>query len=509
MTKGGFWLRGAEVFYVSMLTISLRPNGRRAVVIGGGIVAARKAESLAEAGFRISVVADRIGDRLRDFLGANSGTCTQRRYEPGDLDGAELVVAATDDDEVNARVVADARAARILVCDASSPDRGDFTMPATFRVGDLTISADSAGGSPAFSKRIVRELSAQFGPEYGDALLALRRMRAHVKEAFPREEGADILRALAQRPIAELAAMPNATVVCASRRSPLAMIQSRTIARCLAEYGVATTILGVTTSGDRDQERAIDRLGTVNVFITELENALRERRADYAVHSCKDLPSTLPTDLQIAAISRRQDARDAFCSERYPDFESLPAGSIVGTSSPRRRAQLAAIRPDLRYETLRGNVGTRLAKLRDGGYDAIVLAMAGLDRLGERATHLVPFEVERIVPAAGQGALAVETRAGDDWLTGVLRSAANDGDSELCVVCERAALAALHAGCSAPIGIHARLDAAGMVVEAAVETQPQVLLRHRLQRAVATVEEAQALGAALASELSGRSVAAT
>src|SRR5580658_4727462 len=190
MTKGGFWLRGAEVFYVSMLTISLRPNGRRAGVIGGGIVAARKAESLAEAGFRISVVADRIGDRLRDFLGANSGTCTQRRYEPGDLDGAELVVAATDDDEVNARVVADARAARILVCDASSPDRGDFTMPATFRVGDLTISADSAGGSPAFSKRIVRELSAQFGPEYGDALLALRRMRAHVKEAFPREEGA-------------------------------------------------------------------------------------------------------------------------------------------------------------------------------------------------------------------------------------------------------------------------------------------------------------------------------
>jgi hydroxymethylbilane synthase len=492
-----------------MLTISLRPNGRRAVIIGGGIVAARKAESLAQAGFSVSVVADRIGDHLRDFLRASGGTCTQRAYEPGDLTGAALVVAATDDDAINARVIADARAARILVCDASSPDRGDFTMPATFRVGDLTISADSAGGSPAFSKRIVRELSEQFGPEYGDALLALRRMRAHVKDAFPREEGAAILRTLAERPIVELAAMPDATVICASRRSPLAMIQSRTIAARLAERGIATTILGVTTSGDRDQGRSIDRLGSINVFITELENALRERRADYAVHSCKDLPSALPNDLQIAAISRRQDARDAFCSERYPDFESLPAGSVVGTSSPRRRAQLAQIRPDLRYETLRGNVGTRLAKLRDGGYDAIVLAMAGLNRLGVRSTYLVPFEVERIVPAAGQGALAVETRVGDDWLTGLLRSGANDCASELCVVCERAALAAMHAGCSAPIGVHARFEGVGMVVDVAVETQPQLLLRHRLQRTVATVQEAQALGTAVASELRGRSVAAT
>ncbi len=492
-----------------MLTISLRPNGRRAVIIGGGIVAARKAESLAEAGFRISVVADRIGDRLRDFLRANAGICTQRGYERGDLAGAALVIAATDDDAINARVVADAREARILVCDASSPDRGDFTMPATFRVGDLTISADSAGSSPAFSKRIVRELSEQFGSEYGEALQVLRRMRAHIKDTFPTEEGAAILRTLAERPIAELAAMPDVAVVCASRRSPLAMIQSRTIAGRLAERGIATTMLGITTSGDRDKEHPIDRLGTVNVFITELESALRERRADYAVHSCKDLPSTLPDDLQIAAISQRQDARDAFCSERYSDFESLPRGSVVGTSSPRRRAQLAALRPDLRYETLRGNVGTRLAKLRDGRYDAIVLAMAGLNRLGERATHLVPFAVDRVVPAVGQGALAVETRAGEDWLTNALRSAANDCVSELCVVCERAALAAMHAGCSAPIGIHARVGAAGMVVDAAVEAEPGVILRHRIERSVATLQEAQALGSTLAAELAERSVAAT
>jgi hydroxymethylbilane synthase len=129
--------------------------------------------------------------------------------------------------------------------------------------------------------------------------------------------------------------------------------------------------------------------------------------------------------------------------------------------------------------------------------------------LGERATHLVPFEVDRIVPAVGQGALAVETRAGEDWLTNALRSAANDSVSELCVVCERAALAAMHAGCSAPIGIHARLGAAGMMVDAAVEAEPGVILRHRIERSVATVQEAEALGTALAAELAERSVAAT
>jgi hydroxymethylbilane synthase len=267
-------------------------------------------------------------------------------------------------------------------------------------------------------------------------------------------------------------------------------------------------MLPITTSGDRDQERAIDRLGSINVFVTELETALRERRADYAVHSCKDLPSSLPEGLQIAAVSRREDPRDAFCSERYHSFESLPAGAVVGTSSPRRRAQLAELRSDLRFETLRGNVGTRLQKLRDGGYDAIVLAMAGLIRLRERATHVVPFEVERIVPAAGQGALAVETRVGDDWLTHLLESAADDSATRLCVTCERATLQALHAGCSAPIGVHAHFETGSMRVEAAVETEPGSLLRHQLQRDVATLAQAQALGVTLAAELRDRGAAA-
>ncbi|MFY9720086.1 MAG: hydroxymethylbilane synthase [Candidatus Cybelea sp.] len=492
-----------------MLPISLRPNGRRAVIVGGGNVAARKAESLADAGFPISVVAERICDPLREIARATGGTCVERSYDSSDIAGAALAVAATDDDAVNARVVSDARERGVLVCDAGAADRGDFTMPATVRLGDLTISADSGGNSPAFSRRIVHELAAHLGPEHADALRVLKRMRAHVKESFPQDEGTPILRALAERPVRELAAMPESTVVCATRRSPLAMIQSRAIAARLAERGIATTMLGITTSGDRDEERPIERLGTTNVFVTELENALRERRADYAVHSCKDLPSTMPDDMQIAAVSRREDARDAFCSERYSRFDDLPGGAVVGTSSPRRRAQLAALRPDLRYETLRGNVGTRLRKLSEGRYDAIVLAMAGLLRLRERAAHVVPFDVEAIVPAAGQGALVAETLTGDASLAELLCSTSDDADSRLCILCERAALRAMHAGCSAPIGVHARLLQERMIVDAAVETQPGTVVRHRLEGRVTDAHAAEALGTKLATELGARGVTAS
>jgi hydroxymethylbilane synthase len=484
-----------------MLPISLRPNGRRAVIVGGGAVAARKAESLVAAGYPIYVIAPEIDARLRDVLAQNGGDFAQRPYARGDLDGAAIAIAATDDHDLNARIVGDARASRVLVCDATNLDLGDFTMPATARVGDLAISVDSGGKAPAFSARVVRELASKLDRRYGDALQALARMRRYVKETFPPNERAPILRALAERCVDELASMPTATLVCASRRSELATIQSRSVAGRLAERGIATTILGITTHGDRERERPLDLLGDVNVFVKELEEALRARQADYAVHSCKDMAGMLPADMRISAITRRDDPRDAFCSESYADFDSLPPNAIVGTSSPRRRVLLAALRPDLRYENLRGNVDTRLRKLASGAYDAIVLAMAGLNRLGLRATHVVPFDVERLVPAVGQGALAVETRANDDALAETLRSAVNDPATELCVECERAALRELRAGCSAPLGIHARLFGSMLVVQAAYAPSNGTIYRERLERRVATPEEARELGIELSARL--------
>jgi hydroxymethylbilane synthase len=507
-----------------MLPIALRPDGRRVLIVGGGAVAARKATSIAAAGFPIFVVAPSIDAALRSWLGGSVGTYAERPYEPEDLEGVAFAVAAADDDEVNARLVADARAARVLACDASDPERGDFSMSATLRLGDLTLSVDSGGASPAFSKRIVAELAAAFGPEYGEAARTLARMRAYVKVVLPAGSRTAVLRAVAELPVAELAAMnpaaaeheveatierlgsqpdarPTARLTAATRSSALAMTQTRTVAARLAERGIATTLLQVTTTGDRERGVAIDRLGSVNVFVTELETALRERRADYAVHSCKDLPSELAGDMRIAAISAREDPRDAFCSERYEGFELLPAGAVVGTSSPRRRLQLEALRPDLTYHDIRGNVDTRLRKLRDGDYDAIVLAMAGLNRLRARARHTVAFAIDAVVPAVAQGALAVETRTTDDDVAAELHAAINDAAAELCVRCERAALRALRAGCSAPIGIHAQLENGVVTVVGAYAVSAGTIYRNRIVRRVTGTVQAEMLGAELAAGL--------
>ena len=246
------------------------------------------------------------------------------------------------------------------------------------------------------------------------------------------------------------------------------MIQTRTVAAALARRGIATTILAVTTTGDRDQKHAIENLGSTNVFVTELETALRERRADYAVHSCKDLPSELAADMQIAAISAREDPRDAFCSERYPDFDALPAGAIVGTSSPRRRLQLAALRPDLVYENIRGNVDTRLAqtarrplrrhRARDGRIESPARAGDAYGSVRDRRRR----PGGRAGRARGRNARRRRTTSPANC-----DAAVNDPAAELCVRCERAALRALRAGCSAPIGIHAAVENGVMVVTAA------------------------------------------
>jgi hydroxymethylbilane synthase len=296
--------------------------------------------------------------------------------------------------------------------------------------------------------------------------------------------------------------MGNLVVVAASRASALAMAQTRTVAARLARCGIATTILSVTTTGDRVQDRPISAIGSESLFIKELELALRDGKADYAVHSCKDLPSAMPADMCIAAISEREDPRDVFCSERYASFDDLPAGARVGTSSPRRRAQLALMRADVEYADIRGNVDTRLRKLRDGEYDAVVLAAAGLRRLGARAAHVVPFDVSVIVPAAAQGALAVETRRDDVELSERLRAAVNDERAERAVFCERAALRALQGGCRAPIGIHAHEEAGNLCVDGVVVSEDESrAVRARVKGDDEGIESAEALGTALAEML--------
>ncbi|MBV9270105.1 MAG: hydroxymethylbilane synthase, partial [Candidatus Eremiobacteraeota bacterium] len=471
------------------LPITLYLEGRLALIVGGGDVAARKAATLAEAGARVRVVAPHFDVRLMQTAGIELVT---RAYISSDVEGAALVIAATNDFSVNARVVADARSRGVLVSDASEPERGDFAMPAVARIGKVSVAIETGGAAPALGKRLATDVREYLGDQVGAAAQTLARMRTYVQTVLPKERRGDVLRALGELPLEFLARMNpmeaehevEATIsrvsgasetqthaaVCATRASELAMIQARTVAAKLAQKGIATTLLTVTTTGDRIQDRALTAIGAESLFVKELELALRDARADYAVHSCKDLPSQLPPDMRIAAISAREDPRDVFCSERYATFTALPAGAIVGTSSLRRRAQLTALRGDVEYRDIRGNVDTRLRKLREGQYDAIVLASAGLRRLNVSARYTVAFQPEEIVPAVGQGALAVEVTQRNDELARRLREAVNDEPSELAILCERAALRRLQGGCQAPIGIFAAFDGAVLTVGGAVAT---------------------------------------
>lgn len=250
-----------------------------------------------------------------------------------------------------------------------------------------------------------------------------------------------------------------AKLVIASRESALAMWQALHVqSRLRALYpGMEVEILGMTTTGDQILNSSLSKIGGKGLFVKELEQALENGRADIAVHSLKDVPMVLPDGFMLAAISEREDPRDAFVSNLHKRLEDLPAGSVVGTSSLRRECQLRARFPHLTIEPLRGNVQTRLRKLDEGQFAAIILAAAGLKRLelSHRITSLL--EPESSLPAVGQGALGIECRAGRDDLVALL-APLHHADSAACVLAERAMSRKLGGSCQVPLGGFARLE---------------------------------------------------
>ncbi|HXZ27635.1 MAG TPA: hydroxymethylbilane synthase [Terriglobales bacterium] len=239
-----------------------------------------------------------------------------------------------------------------------------------------------------------------------------------------------------------------------SRGSQLALWQANHIAGLLRQRGHEVEIQIIKTTGDKITEVALSQVGTKGMFTKEIEEALAEGKVDLAVHSLKDLPTELPAGFRLAAIPRRENPQDALLSVKFERLADLPQGARVGTSSLRRQAQLKGVRPDLEVLSLRGNVDTRLRKLQAGDFDAIVLAAAGLNRLDrtEMVRELIP--IGTMCPAAGQGALGIEARAGDAATLEALRFL-DDADARAATLCERALLNALGGGCQVPIGAHA------------------------------------------------------
>jgi hydroxymethylbilane synthase len=240
-----------------------------------------------------------------------------------------------------------------------------------------------------------------------------------------------------------------------SRGSQLALWQANHVAALLRGQGHAVEIEIIRTTGDRLQEVTFAQVGTKGMFTREIEEALAGGQVDLAVHSLKDLPTELPEAFALAAIPERADARDVFVSERFLSLAALPAGARVGTSSLRRRAQLKALRPDLEAVEFRGNVDTRLRKLGEGQVDAILLAAAGLDRLEKTEWVRERLDPLEFCPAAGQGALAIETRR-EDATTIAAVAFLDHAPTRFAVTVERAVLAALGGGCQVPIGVHCR-----------------------------------------------------
>ncbi|MGA0612833.1 hydroxymethylbilane synthase [Caldimonas sp. KR1-144] len=303
--------------------------------------------------------------------------------------------------------------------------------------------------------------------------------------------------------------------VIATRESRLALWQAEHVRALLGpSLAAPVTLMGMTTRGDQILDRTLAKVGGKGLFVKELETALESGAAHLAVHSLKDVPMDLPAGFALAAVLEREDPRDAWVSTSYADVNALPEGAVVGTSSLRRVVQLAALRPDLRIEPLRGNLDTRLRKLDEGRYDAIVLAAAGLKRLGLAARIRGVFDPDVMLPAAGQGALGIELRADARTQHPLLWQAVEaltHRPTWFSVHAERAVARTLGGSCSMPLAAHARFAADGRTLElrAALGAEPaegvapRGLVTARASAVVSDTVQAEALGREVAQQLLG------
>ena len=290
------------------------------------------------------------------------------------------------------------------------------------------------------------------------------------------------------------------TLKIATRQSPLALWQANFVKDRLEQLHSHLTVelVPMVTKGDVILDSPLAKIGGKGLFVKELEHALLEKRADIAVHSMKDVPMSFPEGLGLYVICKREDPRDAFVSNTYCTLSDLPQGAIVGTSSLRRQCQLKQLRPDLDIRSLRGNVGTRLSKLDAGEYDAIILASAGLIRLGLAKRISSFIETEQSLPAAGQGAVGIECRTDDAEVPALLAPLA-DAETTACILAERAMNTHLQGGCQVPIGGYAVLQDDEIYLRALVgDVDGSLILR---AEGKSTVENAEELGRILAEQL--------
>lgn len=475
--------------YYSML-VDLR--SRRCVIIGGGKVAERKVRGLLDSGAdEVIVIAPTASQGLTDLEAKGSIRLLRREYQEEDLKGAFLVFAATDRREINEAVSRDGTRLGLLVNVVDRAEEGGFITPSVVRRGDLLLSVTTGGASPSLTARIRQELAEQYGDDYRVRVEILRMLREKVlSTAADHASKQELLRYAAQEITALNLDIENFSnheyvnqwmmrletggnnmaykvegrriIVVGTRQSALALTQTGQVidqlkALCaIHNLPYEFEIRKIVTKGDRILDVTLSKVGGKGLFVKEIEQALFDEEIDLAVHSMKDMPYELPEGLVNGAVPKRVDPRDCLIAKDGLSLDQLPQGAKVGTSSLRRSSQLKNARPDLQIESIRGNIDSRIGKLETEGFDAIVLAAAGLHRMGweEKISSYVPVEVS--VPAVGQGALGIECRADDQEIRDLL-ALYTDSMTLLAVRAERSFLGELNGGCQIPIGAYATI----------------------------------------------------
>ena len=388
---------------------------KKAVVIGGGPIAERRILTLSGFVGSITVIAPEVTDGIRTL--SSAVTWMKKSYERSDIIDADLVLACTNDPDLNNDIYVACKCLGILVNDCSDRSKCDFYFPSVVQKDGVVIGINGGGADHHHVKVIRQKVEKALGCDaslYSDS--------------------------------------KKRKIIIGSRESTLAVVQSNLVIKYLHETHpeLITELLTMKTTGDKILDRRLDQIGGKGLFVKELDKALLEHRSDYSVHSLKDLPMEVPDELPIVAFSKREDPRDVLVLPKGQT--ELDLTKPIGTSSLRRILQLAKLFPDATFESVRGNLQTRLRKLDEGRYSAIVLAAAGMKRLGMQDRISRYFSVDEVIPSAGQAILAVQGRRGED---ASIFDAFADEDSCYAATCERAFVRYLNGGCSSPIAAHA------------------------------------------------------
>lgn len=430
---------------------------KKAVVIGAGKIAGRRIKTLLPFVGSMKVVAPKAGEDVLRLVRENELEYVQKAYDIEDIKDADLVIAATDLKDVNDQVYADCKNAGILVNIASCQKKCDFQFPGILEYDGVVLGFNGSGRD----HRKVKEV------------------RIKTEQALQKYREGSMKK-----------------VVIGSRESKLAVIQSEMVRDFIKTHHpeVEVEILTMKTTGDKILDRTLDKVGGKGLFVKELDKALMDRRSDLSVHSLKDMPMEVSEELPLLAFSKREDPRDVLV---LPEgVQELDPAKPIGCSSLRRILQLKEIYPEMECKSVRGNIQTRLKKLDSGEYSGLLLAAAGLKRLGLEDRIYRYFEPDEMIPAAGQGILAVQGRKGEDvsYLEGY-----GDREAFYTATAERAYVRHLNGGCSSPVAAFAAVEGGNILIRGLYyEEETGKYIKGSIQ---GSVNDAEKLGIALAEEL--------